>query len=269
MGNFLGIFSDIGKSIGTADTMQRKGKVLKNAAKGAANGVRKIFKKGNHNLFKDVRNSAKKFVNGFGNGLIGQKRGTHYREIVPLSPAGVIGSIAAHEYLRKQKKKIKGLNSSEKSSIFNISRKNTGVKSEEQQPPQENNKPLNTNPISSIENSLQQSSLQPKNVNPYSNKNNNLLKNSPQHNNTSIKKKPNSKIENSSQQYPAQPKNVNNNFIKKNNSLKQPSETINPISSIMINQNLQKKTEEIQKGGNKKKSSKKNLSEDKKKTSKK
>ena len=43
MGNFFGIFSDIGKSIGTADTIQRQGKVLRNAATGAAKGVGNFF----------------------------------------------------------------------------------------------------------------------------------------------------------------------------------------------------------------------------------
>jgi hypothetical protein len=307
MGNFFGIFSDIGKSIGTADTIQRQGKVLRNAATGAAKGVGNFFKKGVsiNNPFKNVGNSAKKFVNGFGKGLRGPRRETvyytnpfglttkqtHYKESSPTSLLGLAGSAVAHEYLRNQKKKINGTNSSKskKGSIFNRFRKNTGVKSEEQQPPQQNNTPiktkpnsrienssqqfplpqnnklLNTNPISSIESSLQQSSLPPKNVNPNSSKNNNSLQISPQHNNTPIKTKPNSKIENSSQQSPEQLKNVNNNSRKNKNPTQPPStsKNINPISSIVNNQQLQ------QKGGNKKKSSKKNLSENKKKTSKK
>ena len=257
-------------------------------------------------------------MNGFGKGLRGPRRETvyytnpfglttkqtHYKESSPTSLLGLAGSAVAHEYLRNQKKKINGTNSSKskKGSIFNRFRKNTGVKSEEQQPPQQNNTPiktkpnsrienssqqsplpknvnnnllqtsspqnnklLNTNPISSIENSLQQSSLPPKNVNPNSSKNNNSLQILPQHNNTPIKTKPNSKIENSSQQSPEQLKNVNNNSRKNKNPTQSPStsKNINPISSIVNNQQLQ------QKGGNKKKSSKKNLSENKKKTSKK
>jgi hypothetical protein len=204
MGNFLGIVSDVGKSIGTADTMQRQGKVLKNAATGAAKGVGNFFKKGISNPFKDVTvgNSAKKFVSGFSNGLRGPRRETvyqtdlfgrttrqtRYRERAPTSLAGVVGSITAHEYLRNKKKKINRTNSNKKGSFFNRFRKKTGVKSEEQQPPQQNN--------------------------------------------ISIKTKPNSRIKNNSQQSSLPPKNGNNNFSKKKTSLQPPSETINPVSNI-------------------------------------
>jgi hypothetical protein len=166
MGNFFGIVSDVGKSIGTANTMQRQGKVLKNAATGAAKGVGNFFKKGISNPFKNVTvgNSAKKFVKGFGNSLIGPRRETvyhtdifghetkktRYRESAPTSVAGFVGSIAAHEYLRKRKRNINGKsNNSKKRSFLNRFKKKSDISSEIEltklPKPQQNNPPNNNN----------------------------------------------------------------------------------------------------------------------------
>jgi hypothetical protein len=162
MGNFFGIVSDVGKSIGTADTMQRQGKVLKNAATGAAKGVGNFFKKGIRNPFTDVGKSAKELVSGFGKGIRGPRRETvhhidvfgrktretQYRKDTPTSVAGFVGSIAAHELLRKRKRNINGKSkNSKKGSFLNRFKKESDISSEieltELPKPQQNNHPNN------------------------------------------------------------------------------------------------------------------------------
>jgi hypothetical protein len=258
MGNFFGIFSDIGKSIGTADTMQRQGKVLKNAAKGAANGVRKFFKNGNHNPFKDVGNSAKKFVNGFGKGLLGPRRETTrkmHRESVPTSVAGFVGSIAAHELLRKQKRNINGKSNrkSKNGSFLNRFKKKSDISSEseieltELPKPQQNNPPNNLTNNNKNKRKTQLQELQPQEELPQPQQNNRL----------------NNKNKRKTQLQELQPQEELKPQISPNNLHK-------ITSSTAINQ-AQQQIVETQKGGNKKKSSKKekNISENKKKTSKK
>ena len=161
MGNIFGFVSSVEKSIGSVDTLQRQGKVLKNAATGAAKGIGNLFKKGVSNPFTgaSVGNSAKKFMNGFGKGLRDPRRKSVYSTDLfgrtSTSLAGFAGSIAAHKFKQNQGKQNKG---------------KINKKSEEQQPP----------PLEKVYNysSKKNNSLQPpplEKVYNYSSKKNNSL----------------------------------------------------------------------------------------------
>jgi hypothetical protein len=299
MGNYFGIFSDVGRSIGTMDSIQRQGKVLTNAAKGAGKFLKKSVSI--NNPLTNVGKSTKKFIKGFGNSLIGPRRETvyhtdsllgrttrktHIRERMPNSLPGFVGSIAAHEYLRKNKK-INRSKSNNTGSFFNRFRKKSVVKSEEQQPLLQQPSSETINTISSIESSSQQTSLTLNNSSkkkkllqtPSETRNTiSSIENSSQTLNNSSKNKKLlqplsetrntiSSIENSSKQSLLPPKKNKSLYKNKNNNLQQPPlplETTNQISRKSGTDNFsQQNQEEILNVGNNKKFSKKkkNISE--------